>query len=121
MATLSFQADSTWRKIGFALHSDSLAYRKILEDNPQWSVMQNPPVGASLRSRSAAVSSTGISQQSPVVSMGADGSSFVYYPFDSRQDYLQSLVRYSPASLMDVERLNGWSQNSTTSDSPNNP
>lgn len=118
MATLSFQADSTWRKLGFALYSDSLAYRKILEDNPQWSVMQSPPVGASLRSLSGAASSIGLSQQSPIVSAGAEGSSLAYYPFESKEDYLKSLVKYNPSSLRDVERLNGWSQNSPTSDSP---
>lgn len=117
MATLSFQPGATWRKLGFVLYSDSLAYREVLEDNPQWDVLNHPPAGAALRSRKSVNSSgPGLSQQSSVIAPISDAGALLYYPFDNERDYLRSLLKYSPSAMKDVERVNGWSANSIVSD-----
>ena len=117
MASLSFQSGSTWRKLGYAIHSNSLSYREVLEDNPQWDVMKHPPIGTRLRSSMSSRASAGLSQQSSVIGIGSNSDSLVYYPFDNRQDYSLSLVKYTSSSLNDVEKINGWSQNSIVADS----
>jgi hypothetical protein len=117
MASLSFQSGSTWRKLGFALHSNSLAYRDVLEDNPQWNVMSNPPVGTALRTRSSTQVSAGASSMSPLIVTSSVGDSLTYFPFDNRSDYVASVAKYTTSALNDVERLNGWSENSSTVDS----
>lgn len=118
MRNFYFQPGSTWRKLGFTLYSNSLSYRDILNDNPNWTVTENPPVGTELVSSggTAFTSSAGLSQQSPVIPTESFDNSLTYYPFDSEEGYLNSLFRYSPSALRGVERENGWSQNSTISD-----
>ena len=116
MKTIAFQPGHTWRKLGFALYSDSLAYREVLEDNPQWEVLTHPPLGAAIKSRRSPGSSVGLSQQSLTITPIQNSSSDVYFPFESELDYLTATFKYSPSALRDVERNNGWSANSVVSD-----
>lgn len=117
MAKVFFKAGSTWRKLGYALNSDSLTYREIIENNPQWDVTEYPPVGTELRVKTpVSETNAGLSQQSPIVSMTSSNNPLAYYPFYSRESYLESALRYSAGALKNVESLNGWSQNSVASD-----
>jgi hypothetical protein len=117
MATLSFQPGATWRKLGFAVYSDSLAYREVLKDNPQWDVLSHPPLGTVLRGKRAQSNAgAGLSQQPSVISPISGSSSLLYYPFDNLAGYLESLRKYSPSALKSVERVNGWSSNDIISD-----
>jgi len=40
-----FQQQHTWRKLGYLYFTDSLDYRQVLEENPQWKVTELPPWG----------------------------------------------------------------------------
>lgn len=118
MSNLVFQSGSTWRKLGFALYSNSLSYREVLENNPAWSVFSNPPEGTVLSSgpSSGSLLTAGLSQNSPMVSQPLSVYSEDYYPFTTPEDYVVSLSRYAPNHLKNVERLNGWISNSITAD-----
>jgi hypothetical protein len=120
MANLVFQSGSTWRRLGFALYSNSLSYREVLENNPTWSVVKNPPLGTILNpgSVTGSVTSVGLTQQSPVLS-SATTSAGDFFPFPSQESYAESLSRYTRLSLRDVERNNGWSAASVHSDTGN--
>jgi len=106
--------------LGYALYSNSSAYRDVLEQNPQWTVIENPPVGTSLRSNSTSPGLTGgysgLSQQSPIVPRPSGDTSLNYYPFETKESYFIALNNYTPSALKEVEQLNGWSANSVVSD-----
>jgi hypothetical protein len=120
MASLIFQPGSTWRKLGYALYSDSLAYREVLNQNPQWTVIESPPAGTTLRNNTNTVGTVGgvssLSQQSPIVPRPSGETTLNYYPFDTKESYFESLNKYTANALRQVERLNGWSANSIVSD-----
>ena len=47
--SVTFQQQDTWRKLGYLYFTNSLDYRTVLEENPQWKVTELPPIGAQLR------------------------------------------------------------------------
>jgi len=118
MNTLVFQPGMTWRKLGYGLYSDSMAYREVLDQNPKWSVTELPPVGTVLSSQTTP-SLSGISQQSSVFGRPTGLSSLEYYPFESEGSYYSALSRYSRNSLAEVERLNGWTMDSSAASGVN--
>ena len=112
MNTFVFQPGMTWRKLGFALHSNSLEYRKVLENNPIWDISKLPPPGTVLRGSLNGSPSAGASQQPSVYTQSGLDPSLDYFPFESQTEYYGSLVRYSPSSLRKVERINGLTSDS---------
>lgn len=114
MANLVFQSGSTWRKLGFALYSDSLSYREVLENNPIWSVVKNPPIGTALNpgDNYTVDPTVGLSQQSPILSRSPSSSTLDYYPFTSQEDYAKSLSRYNKIALKQVGKNNGLTMDS---------
>ena len=112
MNTFVFQPGMTWRKLGFALYSDSLAYREVLNQNPAWDVTQLPAPGTVLRKSSSSVSGAGASQQPSVFSQALGQASLSYFPFTSQKEYYASLFKYSSLCLKEVDRNNGWANDS---------
>jgi len=112
MNTFVLQPSSTWRKLGFALYSDSLKYRDMVELNPKWNVMELPPVGAVLLKPQGQVPPTGAVQSRSLIPRGQSLDSSEVYPFSSQEEYFSSLLRYSPSSLTEIDRINGWSPSS---------
>lgn len=108
MNTFVFQPGMTWRKLGFAFYSDSLSYRRVLDQNPAWNVMELPPPGTVLRGSMSSSSFGGASQQPSVFSQGTGANSLNFFPFNNSLDYYTALSRYSPSSLKSVERVNGY-------------
>jgi hypothetical protein len=112
MRTFPFPAGMDWGKLGFTLYSNSLSYRNVLEQNPQWSVTELPPIGAILKVDDAVES--GRLQGSPLsFGLASELTLNTVYPFDNATEFLNSLARYSPASLSDVEAVNGLTMVST--------
>jgi hypothetical protein len=106
MISIPFQQQFTWRKLGYLFYTDSLAYRAVLEENPQWVVTELPPIGAQLR------------LPSPQTTGGLDQSPFIYglptgdiadaiFPFDTQQSYVESLSRYTMSGVKNREANNG--------------
>lgn len=112
MRTFPFPPGMDWGKLGFTLYSNSLSYREVLEQNPQWTVTELPPIGAVLKV--SAPTQTARLLGSPL-SFGAPSAltTNAIYPFDTVDDYLSSLNQYSSASLKSVEKTNGLTMVST--------
>ena len=112
MNTFVFQPGYTWRKTGFVLMSDSLAYRDTLNSNPGWDITATPPPGSSLTNPG----SMSLSYTNTIaVGAGSNADPLSYYPFDSRKEFILSLARYNSSTLLNVDRYNGWSADSTNS------
>jgi hypothetical protein len=110
MKTFTLDSGSTWRKLGYLLYGSSLEYRKVLKDNPKWSVDYLPPSGSVLffsGSGNSGVTSSGVSQV-----IGSKVQESWFFPFSSEAAYLEELSKYAPGSLMSVEENNGWTLDS---------
>jgi hypothetical protein len=109
--SIPFQQQFTWRKLGYLFFTDSLAYRDILEQNPQWRVNELPPLGAQLRIASQGSATTGLSQGGFVFGL-PDGSISQFFPFESEESYIVSLVKYTPEAVYNREKINGYTLDS---------
>jgi hypothetical protein len=105
-----FQPQYTWRKLGYLAFSNSLDYREVLEQNPQWSVWELPPIGAQMSLTSApGIGGTpgGLSQGSFITGSPTGDFGDAIFPYQTQKDYDQSLYRYTLQGVLDRESLNG--------------
>lgn len=107
-----FQPQHTWRKLGYLLFTDSLNYREVINQNPQWNVTQLPPIGAQLRVTNTAVSGNGLVQGNFIFGTPLSGNDFDIFPFITEEDYIAALVKYSPSSVTNREEVNGYALDS---------
>jgi hypothetical protein len=110
-----FQQQFTWRKLGFLYFTNSLSYREVLEENPQWKVTELPPVGAQIRLSNVSPQSTpgGITQGSFILGAASESSTESFFPFSSEEEYYTSLNRYTLQGVIDRVTLNGVTLDST--------
>jgi hypothetical protein len=109
--SLPFQQQFTWRKLGYLFFADSLAYREVLEQNPQWRVNELPPLGVQLRIGSNGNPTSGLSQGGFVFGLPSSNTSDIF-PFDTEKEYVQALVKYSAVAVTNRDQINGWSLDS---------
>lgn len=110
--SLPFQQQSTWRKLGYLYFTNSTSYREVLEQNPQWKVTELPPVGAQLRITSSQANTSGTVQGNFLFGTAVNGNQLDYFPFDTEEDYILSLVKYSPSAVKNREAINGFTLDS---------
>jgi hypothetical protein len=110
MATTSrpFQQGDTWRKLGYVYYTNSLEYREVINQNPQWTVVENPPVGAQLL-----ISPDGSSPNQQ--SLFTDGLESFYtqdiiFPYTVVDEFVAATIRYPLSALLDPYAINGYSQ-----------
>jgi hypothetical protein len=111
-----FQQQFTWRKLGYLYFTDSLDYRQVLEENPQWKVTELPPLGAQIRLSPAANTAGtpgGLTQGSFIFGSPASTQQDSIYPYSTREDYNVALNRYTLQGVIDRETLNGITFDST--------
>lgn len=106
--SLPFQQEFTWRKLGYLFFQDSLAYREILEQNPQWEVTTLPPIGAQLEITGANNGNGGLTQGTYVSGLVTGSTREDIYPFDSINEYITSLNRYTLQGVINRDSLNGY-------------
>jgi hypothetical protein len=113
--SVPFQQQYTWRKLGYLYFTDSLSYREVLEQNPQWKVTELPPIGAQLRVTSSANSGGvpgGLSQGSFIFGLPSGQQRDSIFPFETEKDYTKALNRYTVQGVVDRDELNGLSLDS---------
>jgi hypothetical protein len=114
--SVPFQSQFSWRKLGYLYYTNSLDYREVLEQNPQWKVTELPPIGAQLRiSSSVNTSGTpgGLSQGSFIFGLPSGQNSADIFPYDTEESYTTALNRYTLQGVVDRESLNGITFDST--------
>jgi hypothetical protein len=114
--SIPFQQQFTWRKLGYLYFTDSLEYREVLAQNPQWTVTELPPLGAQLRiSPSANTSGTpgGLSQGSFIFGLPSGEQALEIFPFDTQAEYTEALNRYTLQGVVERETINGITFDST--------
>ena len=115
--SVPFQPQYTWRKLGYLYFSNSLDYRQVLEQNPQWNVTQLPPIGAQLRitpSADAVSTPGGLTQGSGIVGFPTGVTRDEIFPYETRESYTKALNRYSLRGVLQREKLNGISFDNTS-------
>ena len=111
-----FQQQFTWRKLGYLYFTNSLDYRQVLEQNPQWKVTELPPLGAQIRlSASANTTGTpgGLSQGSFVFGLPTGQQQASIFPYETQETYNAALNRYTLQGVIDREEINGITFDST--------
>jgi phage baseplate assembly protein gpV len=116
--SVPFQQQFTFRKLGYLYYTDSLSYREVLEQNPQWKVTELPPIGAQIRiganGKSGAVPG-GLTQGSFIFGLPSGQQRNAIFPFDTEEEYTKALNRYTVQGVVDRDKLNGLSLDSTAS------
>lgn len=111
--SLPFQPQFTYRKLGYLFFQDSLAYRDVLEQNPQWSVTRLPPVGAQLRITGTGAATGGLSQGNFIFGLPAGDAAVTIFPYDTESEYVEALNRYTLQGVIERDTLNGITFDST--------
>ena len=108
--SLPFQQEHSWRKLGYLYFTDSLNYREVLLQNPQWKVTELPPVGAQLRvspSENSGGTPGGLTQGSFIFGLPNGEAELEVYPFDTEEEYTTALNRYTLQGVVERESING--------------
>jgi hypothetical protein len=108
--TFPFQPQHTFRKLGYLYFTNSLDYRQVLEQNPQWKVTELPPVGAQIRlspASSTAGTPGGLSQSSFLFGLPPSQEQANIFPYSTNESYKVALDRYTLQGVIDREEING--------------
>lgn len=111
MTSFAFQQQLNWRKLGYLFFTNSLSYREVLEQNPQWNVTELPPVGAQmvLNGSEAGGSIGGIAGTSLMPSQqGGESNDTDFFPFNNPAAYAEAVNRYNLYGVIFRESLNGY-------------
>lgn len=111
--SLPFQQQFTWRKLGYLFYQDSLAYREVLTQNPQWTVTKLPPIGAQIAVEGVGSTVGGLSQGNFVFGLPSGSQADEIFPFDTEATYAEALDRYTLQGVVERENLNGITFDST--------
>ena len=111
--SLPWQQTFTWRKLGYLFFQDSLKYRDVLEQNPQWQVNKLPPIGAQLRITGNGGATNGLSISPFIFGLPTGNESDAIFPFDTESEYVASLDRYTLEGVTNRNNINGITMDST--------
>lgn len=109
--SITWNPGDTWRKLGYYYYTNSLQFRAVIEQNPQWSVIEEPPVGTVLsldvdnsRNLSTTNNSGFFSTETDEFTQAA------IFPFEFQEQYNSQVEKYSVYSLVNYDELNGYTQ-----------
>jgi hypothetical protein len=105
--SVPFQQQFTYRKLGYLYFEDSLSYREVLEQNPQWSVTELPPIGAQLLIGGQNGSAGGLSQGNFIFGLSSASTYDEIFPYETEASYTEALNRYTLQGVVKRNTLNG--------------
>jgi len=109
--SITWNPGDTWRKLGYYYYTDSLKFRAVIEQNPQWSVIEEPPVGAVLSLEVDSARNISTTNNSGFFSLETDGfAQEAIFPFEFQEQYDSQIKKYSIYSLINYNELNGYTQ-----------
>jgi hypothetical protein len=107
--SITWNPGDTWRKLGYLNYTNSLDYRAVIEQNPQWKVTEEPPVGTVLI---LGVNDARLpaSTNSSLFFVDTEDESVqeAIFPFAYPQQYEAQAAKYSLYSLINYNELNGY-------------
>ena len=109
--SITWNPGDTWRKLGYFYYTNSLDFRSVIEQNPQWSVTEEPPIGVVLSldvNSQRVLSSTNNSDF--FVNTENAGVLERIFPFDSLAEYDAQASKYNLYSLVNYNEVNGYTQ-----------
>jgi hypothetical protein len=105
--SVPFQQQFTWRKLGYLYFEDSLSYREVLEQNPQWSVTELPPTGAQLLISGQAGTNGTLSQGNFIFGLPNASVYDEIFPYETEVSYTTALNRYTLQGVVERDTING--------------
>lgn len=109
--SITWNPGDTWRKLGYYYYTDSLKFRAVIEQNPQWSVIEEPPVGAVLSLEVDSARNISTTNNSGFFSLETDEfAQEAIFPFEFQEQYDSQIKKYSIYSLINYNELNGYTQ-----------
>jgi hypothetical protein len=112
--SITWNPGDTWRKLGYYYYTNSLDYRAVIEQNPQWSVTEEPPVGTvMLLNVNDARVRTGINNSGFFVNTEDAGVLEAIFPFDYVEEYEAQAMKYNVYALVNYNELNGYTMDTT--------
>lgn len=105
--SVPFQQQFTWRKLGYLYFEDSLSYREVLKQNPQWSVTELPPIGAQLLISGQNGANGTLSQGNFISGLPNPSTLDEVFPYESEEAYTGALDRYTLQGVVKRDSING--------------
>jgi hypothetical protein len=105
--SVPFQQQFTYGKLGYLYFEDSLSYREVLEQNPQWSVTELPPIGAQLLISGQNGSAGELSQGNFIFGFSSVSTYDEIFPYETEASYTEALDRYTLQGVVKRASLNG--------------
>jgi hypothetical protein len=105
--SVPFQQQFTWRKLGYLYFEDSLSYREVLEQNPQWTVTELPPVGAQLLISGQNGAAGTLSQGNFIFGAVNAATYDDIFPYETEVSYTDALDRYTLQGVVERDTING--------------
>jgi hypothetical protein len=105
--SVPYQQQFTWRKLGYLYFEDSLSYREVLEQNPQWTVTELPPVGAQLLISGQNGGAGGLSQGNFIFGAVNVATYDDTFPYETEASYNVALDRYTVQGVVERDTING--------------
>ena len=105
--SVPFQPQFTWRKLDYLYFEDSLSYREVLEQNPQWTVTELPPVGAQLLISGQNGTAGTLSQGNFIFGDVNPETYDDIFPYETEVSYTAALDRYTLQGVVERDTING--------------
>lgn len=109
--SITWNPGDTWRKLGYYYYTNSLDYRAVIEQNPQWNVIEEPPDGAVLTLDVESSRTVATTNNSGFFATTND--EYIQeeiFPFDYPEQYFAQVDKYSLYSLVNYNECNGYTQ-----------
>jgi hypothetical protein len=111
---ITWNPGDTWRKLGYYYYTNSLDYRAVIEQNPQWSVTEEPPIGTvMLLNVNSERALSGTNNSGFFVDTEDQGVLNEVFPFETLSEYEAQAVKYNYYSLVNYNELNGYTMDTT--------
>ena len=110
--TVTWSPGDTWRKVSYLTYSNSLDYRYVIQQNPEWNVTITPPIGTVIRLNTNGNAPGTINTVDPFWVQSSEGVDQAYFPFDTPSEYESRVAQYSFYSLVNSQSLNGYTSDS---------
>ena len=110
--TVTWGPGDTWRKVGYLTYYNSLDYRYVLEQNPQWNMTITPPVGTVIRLTTEGGTPGTLNSVDPFWVQSSEGADQLYFPFSTAQQYEDRVAQYSFYAILNSQSLNGYTSDS---------